>query len=274
MSLWQASLIGIFAYLGRNQVPWFFGTTGGWYGIGRPLVAGGICGFILGDIYLGIFCGILIQALYIGQITPGSAMHSDVNLASFVGISIAISSHTHPEVAVMLAIPLGLLGVYLNQLTMSAQVCFSKKAMTYAETGDARKIRWINICGTSISFLERFSVVLLLCYFGSPVITKVLEIVPEVVVYFLVISGRVIPLIGFSMLLNQIINEGWMMVLFLFGWLMCFIFKLSMLHLILVAFFISIIYLLAYTKGCSETILVQQDTLQRNNIEEEGDYEE
>ena len=35
MALWQAVLIGLFAYLGRNQVPWLFGTTGGWYGIGK-----------------------------------------------------------------------------------------------------------------------------------------------------------------------------------------------------------------------------------------------
>lgn len=50
MAIWQAVLIGLFAYLGRNQVPWLFGTTGGWYGIGRPLVAGLIVGIILGDI--------------------------------------------------------------------------------------------------------------------------------------------------------------------------------------------------------------------------------
>lgn len=29
MAIWQAVLIGLFAYLGRNQVPWLFGTTGG-----------------------------------------------------------------------------------------------------------------------------------------------------------------------------------------------------------------------------------------------------
>ena len=33
MSFVQALLIGIFAYLGRNQVPWLFGTTGGFYAL-------------------------------------------------------------------------------------------------------------------------------------------------------------------------------------------------------------------------------------------------
>ena len=40
MTLFQALLIGLFAYLGSKRTPWFFGVTGGWNMIGRPLVAG------------------------------------------------------------------------------------------------------------------------------------------------------------------------------------------------------------------------------------------
>ena len=85
MELWQAALIGLFAYLGRNQVPWLCGTTGGWYGIGRPLVAGLICGVILGDVTAGVLCGVAVQAIFIGQITPGGAVPSDLNLAAYIG---------------------------------------------------------------------------------------------------------------------------------------------------------------------------------------------
>lgn len=44
MSLFQALLIGLFAYLGSKRTPWFFGVAGGWNMIGRPLVAGLIVG--------------------------------------------------------------------------------------------------------------------------------------------------------------------------------------------------------------------------------------
>ena len=47
MTLFQALLIGLFAYLGSKRTPWFFGVTGGWNMIGRPLVAGLIVGIIL-----------------------------------------------------------------------------------------------------------------------------------------------------------------------------------------------------------------------------------
>ena len=44
MSLFQAILIGIFAYLGSKRTPWLFGVMGGWNMIGRTLVAGVIIG--------------------------------------------------------------------------------------------------------------------------------------------------------------------------------------------------------------------------------------
>ena len=96
MSLIQALLIGIFAYLGRNQVPWLFGTTGGFYCVGRPLVAGAIVGLILGDVTTGVLCGVAVQAMYLGQIVAGGAMPSDVNYAAFIGIPAAARKRRLP----------------------------------------------------------------------------------------------------------------------------------------------------------------------------------
>ncbi len=45
-----ALLTGIFCYLGAIETPWFFGMSGGFYIIGRPLVAGLLCGIAFGDI--------------------------------------------------------------------------------------------------------------------------------------------------------------------------------------------------------------------------------
>ena len=67
MTLFQALLIGLFAYLGSKRTPWFFGVTGGWNMIGRPLVAGLIVGIILGDVTNGV------SALIAGSIVPFSS---------------------------------------------------------------------------------------------------------------------------------------------------------------------------------------------------------
>ena len=113
MSFIQALLIGLFAYLGSKRTPWVFGVTGGWNMIGRPLVAGLIVGIILGDVRSGVIAGAMVQALFIGQITPGGAMPSDVNWAAYIGIPLALAAGGTVEQAVALAVPLSMLGLGL-----------------------------------------------------------------------------------------------------------------------------------------------------------------
>ena len=53
MEWWQAATLALFCYLGALTTPWALGTTGGWYVITRPLVAGLISGIVLGDVKTG-----------------------------------------------------------------------------------------------------------------------------------------------------------------------------------------------------------------------------
>ena len=119
MTLFQALLIGLFAYLGSKRTPWFFGVTGGWNMIGRPLVAGLIVGIILGDVTNGVIAGAMVQALFIGQITPGGAMPADVNWAAYIGIPLAMAAGGTGEQAVALSVPLSMLGLGLFNFIMT-----------------------------------------------------------------------------------------------------------------------------------------------------------
>ena len=46
--LLPAIVTGIFCYLGAIETPWLFGMTGGFYIVGRPLVAGLLVGLAWG----------------------------------------------------------------------------------------------------------------------------------------------------------------------------------------------------------------------------------
>ena len=46
--LLPALLTGIFCYLGAIESPWLFGMSGGFYVVGRPLIAGFLTGIALG----------------------------------------------------------------------------------------------------------------------------------------------------------------------------------------------------------------------------------
>lgn len=84
VSIWQATLFGIFACLA--SLPGMGGTVVGNYTLGRPLVGGLICGLIMGDVATGIIAGAAIQIVYIALITPGGAVAADVRAISYIGV--------------------------------------------------------------------------------------------------------------------------------------------------------------------------------------------
>ena len=98
----QAALLGLFACL--SSMPGLGGTSFGNYTLGRPLVGGLVCGIILGDVTNGVIAGAMVQALFIGQITPGGAMPADVNWAAYIGIPLAMAAGGTGEQAVALCI--------------------------------------------------------------------------------------------------------------------------------------------------------------------------
>ena len=76
-----AALCGIFCYLAAVESA-FPGLTLGYYVLGRPLVAGLICGVIFGDITQGILCGVAVQAVFIANLSTGGATNSEITYAS------------------------------------------------------------------------------------------------------------------------------------------------------------------------------------------------
>ncbi|WP_143806719.1 PTS sugar transporter subunit IIC, partial [Oenococcus oeni] len=55
-------------------------------GIGSGLV----CGLILGNLELGIACGVAMQLVYIALVTPGGTVSADVRAISYIGIPLAM----------------------------------------------------------------------------------------------------------------------------------------------------------------------------------------
>ena len=258
MQLWQALLIGLFAYLGRNQVPWLFGTTGGFYAMGRPLVAGAVIGLIMGDVSTGVLCGVAVQALFIGQIVPGGALPSDLNFAAYV--------------AVALAMPLGTLGVALHNFTMTFNSVFAHRADRYAAEGDADKIPLMNLMGTVVHFIERVGLVTLICYFGSQFAGDLIDKIPAVIMNFLAVGGKMLPALGFALLLKQIVSEKWMIVLFLAGWVLNKSVSMTTTALVIIAAAVALLFVMAKGNGSANQGAAVASSNQ--TLTEEGDYDE
>lgn len=264
MSLLQALLIGIFAYLGRNQVPWLFGTTGGFYCVGRPLVAGLVVGIILGDVTTGVLCGVAVQAMYIGQIVPGGAMPSDVNYASYIGIPLAMAAGGGAEAAIALTIPLGALGTAMHNFTMTLNSIWVHRGDKCAANGDVKGVMVSNLLGTLPHLIERVTIVTVACYFGAPAAEAILNALPEVVVRFLQVGGKMLPALGFALLLKQIVAEKWMIVLFILGWIVAQSTGMTTTALTLVSVAIALLFVMS-KYGNSTTV---------SNVEGDDGYDE
>lgn len=267
MSFFQALLIGLFAYLGCKRTPWFFGVTGGWNMIGRPLVAGLIVGMILGDIRGGVIAGAMVQALFIGQITPGGAMPADVNWAAYIGIPLALAAGGTGEQAVALAVPLSMLGLGLFNIIMTINAYFPHMGDKAADKGDGAGIHRATYLAAVPSLILRAGSVVLICYLGTPLAESLLNSMPEIVLHFFGVAGKLLPAIGFAMLLKQSLTKRWMIVLFLLGWVLIGSTSMSVTALAIFATAIAFIFVMA--QGNQAAAVVQTSSIQEDDCYEE-----
>ena len=268
MSFFQALLIGLFAYLGSKRTPWFFGVSGGWNMIGRPLVAGLIVGIILGDVRGGVIAGAMVQALFIGQITPGGAMPADVNWAAYIGIPLALAAGGTGEQAVALAVPLSMLGLGLFNFIMTINAYFPHMGDKAAEKGDGSGIHKATYLAAVPSFILRAGSAMIICYLGTPVAEALLNNMPEIVLHFFEVAGKLLPAIGFAMLLKQSLSKTWMLVLFLLGWIL--IGSTSMSVTALAIFATAVAFISVMAQGNQEAAAAVQPA----SVEEDDCYEE
>ena len=268
MTFFQALQVGLFAYLGSKRTPRFFGVAGGWNMIGRPLVAGLIVGVILGDIPNGVIAGAMVQALFIGQITPGGAMPADVNWAAYIGIPLALAAGGTGEQAVALSVPLSMLGLGLFNFIMTINAYFPHMADKSAEQGDGAGIHRATYLAAVPSFILRAGSAVLICYLGTPVAEMLIHGMPSGVLHFFEVAGKMLPAIGFAMLLKQSLAKQWMLVLFLLGWVMIGSTSMSVTALAVFATAVAIVFVMAQGEAKVPTPAAVQNT------EEDDCYEE
>lgn len=268
MTLLQALLIGLFAYLGSKRTPWFFGVTGGWNMIGRPLVAGLIVGVILGDVRNGVIAGAMVQALFIGQITPGGAMPADVNWASYIGIPLALAAGGTGEQAVALSVPLSMLGLGLFNFIMTVNAYFPHMGDKAAARGDGAGIHRATYLCALPSFVLRAGSAMLVCYLGTPLAELLIHNMPAMALHFFEVAGKMLPAIGFAMLLKQSLAKPWMLVLFLLGWVLIGSTTMSVTALAIFATAVAFIFVMAQGSGAAPAEAVSL------GAEEDDCYEE
>ncbi len=235
MTLVQCLIIAALGYASSIYAPWL--ALGGWYTLGRPLIAGLACGIILGDIQTGIILGCAVQTLFIGLVTPGGSMPADVNFAAWIGIPLAMvaGGDFGNYYALTLAVPLSFLGVLAVLLTVTINSVFVHRQDRLIADGKLEQAIRIPVVGQLTNFVVRFFPIFLCTYFGAPFAEMVSTMIPIEVVGILAGFGKILPLIGFAILLKYVYKKPLDIIYYLIGFLMAATLKLPIVPVVIVA---------------------------------------
>lgn len=214
ISIVQAILIGVVYYLGINGTPWttLLGSTI----LQKPLVAGVLVGFILGDPVQGAIIGAAIQLPFIAYISAGGAPPSDPGLAGTLGTALAMVAGVEPAAAIALAVPIGLLGTIIWVIHMTLDVFVVHAIDTAVEAGDMKKACFLHV-GPPQMITAAITIipVTLGCYFGSDVIVGIIAALEGKPLTVLEVIGGILPAIGIAMNLRAISKPGILLWFFL-----------------------------------------------------------
>ncbi len=193
MTVAQAILIALLYWISQAKI---------WYGFSimrMPLCIAPFIGLMFGDIPTALQVGATLQMIYIGSIAPGGNPPADEGLASCIAIPIALTAGIDPTVAISLAIPLGLLGVVLENVRKTLNTFFVHMADKYAAEGNVRGLQLsATLYPILLAFPMRFIPVFIACLFGPEAIQAFVNMLPEWVTHGLSVAGNILPALGFA----------------------------------------------------------------------------
>jgi len=251
----QAMLVGILCYLGAIETPWAFGLTGGFYILGRPLVAGFLIGLIFGDIQAGVLCGLAVQAVFIANLSTGGATNSEITYAGYGGIGLAMATTKDPAIAVTLAVLIGqTFGLIFYNTRMALYSFWNTRAQKAAENLDTRGIALNHLYYPAIStFFFRAVPVWLAIFYGKGAVNWMLNNVPQVITDIISVLGGVLPALGIALLMSIIVKEKIQLIFFFAGFVLLAFAKLSMISLVFLAALVAYIVYLSIGKPQAAT---------------------
>ena len=249
----QAGLLGLFACLCSNSC--MAGQAVGNYTIGRPLVGGLICGLILGNVPLGIACGVATQLVYIALVTPGGTVAADVRAISYIGIPlamVAISSrglNPFSTDAANMAKSLGTLVGTVGSVLFYA-VAFMNLIWQAFGWKDIKKNKLNRLYGVDfgwpwISHLcFSFIPTVLMTHFGAQAVTALRNALPMdgVPMKTLFTVGAMLPCVGIAILLRQIVNTSVDFIPFLVGFTLAASLHLNLVSITVVSLLFAMIF--------------------------------
>lgn len=218
-----------------------------WLGI-FPLTSGVITGLILGDVQTGLVAGGYVQLAYLGWVSAGGALPSNMFIAGYFAVALTILGKQDPTLAPSLAVPVGLLGVFLHQAQMTINALLVHRGDKAVEEGDFKTITFLQTIAPLILNAVLYGIpAFLLVYYGGTTATQIFAAIPEWLVNGLSLVGSLMPALGIAMLLNYMGKKEYLP-LFFIGYFLVVYLQLNLMAVAVFGAFIALFYFYQATK--------------------------
>lgn len=190
-----AILMGIYYWFSRLRFGYTFSGM-----LIQPIVIGVFVGLIMGDMQKAMTIAAGMQLVYLGVTsTPGGNVPSDPALAACIAIPLGVKAGMSVNVAIALAIPFGVIGVFVDQLRRTINAAWVHMADKYAEDANTGGIMRAAFLYPAIAgFIIRFPVVFAANFYGAKVVNSFLKIMPYWLTHSFEIMGGILPALGFA----------------------------------------------------------------------------
>jgi len=160
-------------------------------------------GLILGNPTAGVMVGATLELAFMGIIMIGAAVPPNPTIAAQVATITVITTGITVESSLAIAWPVAVLGMYLGIAAMTVLSGLMHVADRFAEKGNITGILWANFAAFPIRLAFSWIPLLMFIFLGLPAVNSVISALPQQVWTALDAAGRLMTILGVSMILSM-----------------------------------------------------------------------
>ena len=239
----------------------------------------------MGNVPLGIACGVATQLVYIALVTPGGTVSADVRAISYIGIPlamVAISSRglspfnsQAANMAKSLGTLVGTIGSVLFYSVAFLNLVWQSMGWKDIENNKLDRLYAVNFGWPWISHLIfSFLPTVLMTHFGAQGVTALRNALPMdgIPMKTLFTVGAMLPCVGIAILLRQIVNKSVDFIPFLVGFTLAASLKLNLVSITVISLLFAVImYEIEMSKGKPAPAATSANTTVDDDDEEDED---
>ncbi|WGS66214.1 PTS mannose/fructose/sorbose transporter subunit IIC [Enterobacteriaceae bacterium ET-AT1-13] len=236
----------------------------------RPLITCALIGYILGDIKTGFIIGGTLEMISLGWMNVGAAVAPDAALASIISTILVIAGGQKIGSGIALAIPLAATGQVLTIIVRTLTIVMQHAADNAAKKNNLKTISFIHILALMIQAM-RIAIPTLIFIFSikSPSVNNILNSIPEYITTGLNISGGIIVVVGYAMVINMM-SAAYLMPFFYAGFVIAAFTNFNLVALGMIGIIMAIIYIQLNPKYYKNKYIKNND-IKNSNIDDELD---